>query len=273
MKLHIYEANDHTAFLQKASLLWQQQAVKANLAWGLLARYAQKNKPVAQMVTLENAAGEICYTGLQTEDTRPFILVGSSVMEDKAKELLSPLILKSKGLIAEYDLANNFEGVFPADLKENMSMFLYSLDELSAVAPKKGNLIVPDESHQELLAEWIAGFVEDVKEIGGNTNFLERAKNMIADKYLRILLENGKPVSMAGSTRSAGGVACLNYVYTPDELRGNGHAFNCVGLYCRELLNNHNACCLYAEEDNPISNHVYQKLGFVQIARSLEVGW
>lgn len=52
-------------------------------------------------------------------------------------------------------------------------------------------------------------------------------------------------------------------VYTPPYFRGKGYATSAVAQLSRLLLRQGNDyCALFADLSNPISNHVYQKIGY-----------
>jgi hypothetical protein len=73
---------------------------------------------------------------------------------------------------------------------------------------------------------------------------------------------DGQPVSMAGfSGQTITGIR-VNAVFTPPELRGRGYATACVGHLTRNLLDRYRFCFLFTDQANPVSNHVYAKIGY-----------
>ena len=60
-------------------------------------------------------------------------------------------------------------------------------------------------------------------------------------------------------------------VYTPKEHRGHGYASACVAaLSQRQLDAGKQFCCLFADLANPTSNGIYQKIGYVPVADSVQ---
>ena len=52
-------------------------------------------------------------------------------------------------------------------------------------------------------------------------------------------------------------------MFTPKEERGNGYAYNLVYRISKEFLDSGlEYCVLFTDDSNPISNHVYEKVGF-----------
>ena len=78
------------------------------------------------------------------------------------------------------------------------------------------------------------------------------------------VLENkGKIVSQAALLRDIKKGKCVSAVYTPREERNNGYAYNLVYRISEEAFNNGaEYCVLYTDDTNPISNHVYEKIGY-----------
>jgi predicted GNAT family acetyltransferase len=75
--------------------------------------------------------------------------------------------------------------------------------------------------------------------------------------------EDGKPVSMACKTRPTKRGISVGMVFTPREHRRRGYATACVGELSRKLLREgREFCALYADLDNPVSNSIYQKIGY-----------
>ncbi len=84
----------------------------------------------------------------------------------------------------------------------------------------------------------------------------------------------GEPVSMACKTRPTKRGISVGMVYTPPELRRRGFATACVGELSRLLLREGWAyCTLYADLANPVSNGIYQKIGYRPIGDFEEYGF
>ena len=68
---------------------------------------------------------------------------------------------------------------------------------------------------------------------------------------------------MAGfAGRTPNGIR-VAWVYTPPENRGKGFAGACVAALSQKLFDDgRKFCFLYTDLANPISNHVYQKMGY-----------
>ncbi|MGE2716598.1 GNAT family N-acetyltransferase [Mycolicibacterium litorale] len=82
----------------------------------------------------------------------------------------------------------------------------------------------------------------------------------------------GAPVSMAGVRPPAAGVSRIGPVYTSPEVRGRGYGAAVTAAACRwALAAGATQVVLFADLDNPTSNRVYQRLGFVPVGDSATV--
>jgi predicted GNAT family acetyltransferase len=87
-----------------------------------------------------------------------------------------------------------------------------------------------------------------------------------------VVWDRGGPVSMAASTRPTRSQISINAVYTPPEHRNRGYSTALVAGLCDRLLAaGHTRCCLYADAANPVSNHVYRKIGFLPVCDVAEI--
>ena len=67
-------------------------------------------------------------------------------------------------------------------------------------------------------------------------------------------------VRKAGKTPNGIGI---NNVYTPPSLRRKGYATECVAKLSKQILEESNDYCfLFTDLSNPVSNSIYQKIGY-----------
>ena len=126
-------------------------------------------------------------------------------------------------------------------------------------------LAVPAE--RPVLLEWAAAFLRDTE-----LDALDPAQ--VVDRRMgagRLWLwdVDGDPVSMAGLSAPAGGVARVGFVYTSPEQRRRGFAAACVAAVSERVLAEGAGCILHTQLHNPTSNGVYRRLGYVPVAEIL----
>lgn len=92
----------------------------------------------------------------------------------------------------------------------------------------------------------------------------------ISAKKFHVLEVDGVPVSMAGYTRIMPTAIGISFVYTPPYFRGKGYATSCVAQISQMALDKgFSRCVLYTDLQNPISNSIYQEIGYKAVCDSL----
>lgn len=141
--------------------------------------------------------------------------------------------------------------------------------------PGKGRLAVP--SDVELLAAWRVAFGEEVHDVVAAARGEDVAAQLasaraavdegIAERTLWVWeAPDGEVVSMVGARLPAYGVSRIGPVYTPPTHRGRGYAGAATALASagvREL--GATEVCLFTDLDNPTSNGVYRRIGYVPV--------
>jgi predicted GNAT family acetyltransferase len=105
----------------------------------------------------------------------------------------------------------------------------------------------------------------EVREVGDS-------EALVAERLRRGRLyvwdDDGPRTMAAWAGKTPHGVR-VNFVYTPPESRGQGYASACVAALSQRLLDEGNDfCCLYTDLSNPISNSIYQKIGYRPVSDS-----
>lgn len=72
----------------------------------------------------------------------------------------------------------------------------------------------------------------------------------------------GQPVASARLRRIGDIGYRISGVYTPNEHRGHGYAAALTAAISRIALDQGRWCCLYADAANPLTNRIYQRIGF-----------
>lgn len=140
---------------------------------------------------------------------------------------------------------------------------VWELRKVLLPTPTHGHLRSAVESEIETLAAWWRGFHTDIWGGDGPDGATETVRQRVQDGRMFVWDVDGQPVSMAIKTRPVRHGISVSMVYTPPELRGKGYATACVGELSRLLLESGWAyCSLFTDLANPISNHVYEKIGY-----------
>lgn len=142
----------------------------------------------------------------------------------------------------------------------------YKLIEVAEETIGKRTFIVGTEANQSIVLKWAeemvieAGLMTEAEQMNRT---LKQIKQDIIDQKMFLILDNNEPVSMARKAGKTPNGSLINFVYTPPNLRRNGYATECVAKLSKQLLEEGNKFCfLFTDLANPISNSIYQKIGY-----------
>ena len=172
------------------------------------------------------------------------------------------------GVNSEKSVANKFSKYY-CDLSnmkysvhtELMILLLENLEDgklLEDITYRKCTL-----NDKDILIKYIQNFM---KEALNEECDYEKAEEKF-NKYLKngyyVLEKDNKIVCQANISRIMKYGKCVSGVYTPKEERGKGYAYNLIYRISRDLIDSGDKyCVLYTDDSNPISNHVYEKIGY-----------
>lgn len=137
---------------------------------------------------------------------------------------------------------------------------LYELRDLNIPAGVAGTLRRAAETDRELLLSWLPGFEAGARWAGSNRAAIFVARRLAAGDVW--IWDDDGPVSMAARTETVAGVARIQAVNTPPELRGRGYASAAVAALSASVLAEGLRCVLNAGLSNVAANSVYRRLGF-----------
>lgn len=162
--------------------------------------------------------------------------------------------------------ADELAALREARTMRTVSQRIFELREvIPPASPPRGALRQARAEDATLLSEWISGFLVEVREVGDS-------EAMVAERLRRgqiyVWDDDGPRTMAAWAGKTPHGVR-VNFVYTPPESRGKGYASACVATLSQRLLDAGNDfCCLYTDLSNPISNSIYQKIGYRPVSDS-----
>jgi predicted GNAT family acetyltransferase len=168
--------------------------------------------------------------------------------------------------------ADRFARLTGARVVAGSSQRIYRLDVVTPPAGVPGELVPATAADELLLAGWVTGFAHDPGgAIGGDAAAALRRRIATGGQVFCWRVD-GRPVAMDWVNEPVAGVVRVSGVYTPPELRGRGYASALVAATSQVALDaGATACMLYTDLANPISNKIYQRVGYrpVRDTRSL----
>ncbi len=172
------------------------------------------------------------------------------------------------GVNSEKEIANKFAKYYCEIAKFNfrthMPLRILLLTELENSNLNKELIFREAKPNDKpILIKFIKDFYnEAVSEKYTDSEIEEKFNSYIRRGYY-VLEKNNKIVSQAMFARDLKKGKCISGVYTPKEERGKGYAYNLIYRISKKVLDEGSEyCVLYTDDENPISNHIYEKIGY-----------
>lgn len=152
---------------------------------------------------------------------------------------------------------------------------LYRLGTLAPPTDVPGEPVEATEADLDQLTEWRRAAILEIfgRPRGEQQDTRRMAATSIAMGNGQFFwYADGEPVSLAAVTAPREGVSRIGPVYTPAEHRGHGYG-TAVSATAAQWALDHGAAhvVLFADLANPVSNSIYQRIGFRPVADALEV--
>ena len=145
----------------------------------------------------------------------------------------------------------------------SMNERAYELKKVIDPDYASGHFMKAGEDDLDLLSEWTVSFSAEAL---GDDMGEDAARELISKKIKAgdaFIWNDGGPVTMACAARPTSNGIAVNLVYTPPGYRKKGYATSCVAKLSAELLGRgYKFCTLFTDLKNPVSNDIYQKIGY-----------
>lgn len=221
--------------------------------------------------------GQVTGAGMRTAPFAPYPVYLMRLSEESARDLAR--VLHGRG-----EVVDGVNGALPAaevlaaetarlrGLRHRVDVHtrLFVLGDLVAPAlpPGRPRLARPDEV--DLVTAWYAAFARDAAAQAGRAephameeNDREAMLRRIEDDTVWVWEDaDGTVVHLTGASRPMFGVSRIGPVYTPPDRRGRGFAGATVAVVSRRLLDEGVRVCLFTDQANPVSNALYERLGY-----------
>lgn len=142
---------------------------------------------------------------------------------------------------------------------------IYELGEMVPPAGVDGQVRPADSDDLDLVTTWVKGFHADTASPRPSAPE-DQARHLLADGGLLLWEVDGEPRACAASFDAEAGVGRVGFVYTPPLHRRRGYAAAVTAAVSRRVVDAGNRCILYTQLSNPVSNSVYQRLGYRPVA-------
>lgn len=158
---------------------------------------------------------------------------------------------------------------------------LFELGELVAPEPPPGRLRVARSGEAQLALDWTRQFLRDADEQAGRPPGSGHDPESFTMDDVRRKLDEGTywfwvdhddtPLHLTGANPPAFGVARIGPVFTPREHRGRGYGGAAVAAVSAMLRDLGHRVTLFTDQANPVSNQLYQRLGYRAVVDTIEL--
>ena len=127
-----------------------------------------------------------------------------------------------------------------------------------------GELRLAGRRDQDVVAGWLEQFAAETRV--GAPNVPAFVANHITNKTLFLWDDEGEPRTAALYAGQTPHGVRIGFVYTPPQFRRRGYATACTAQVSQRALDSGKTfCCLYTDLSNPVSNDIYQRIGYVPV--------
>jgi hypothetical protein len=160
-----------------------------------------------------------------------------------------------------------------APVRSTMHSRLFRLDEVVWPREPEGRLRTATAADLPLVLEWFEMFHAEADEQAGRDPGESVTQMSAEDVAVRIesgrvlLFEDraGRVVHLTAYNDVSYGTARIGPVLTPRSDRGRGYAGWTVAVVSQRILDSGAVPCLYTDQANPVSNLVYQRIGYTPV--------
>jgi len=267
-------------FLARTQGTFEAEEAENNLILGVALRVRDapdRFKPPPYFVTVRKG-GEVVSAAVMTPPYK-VILWAAGTAPDPALEQIARDLRRGgrsvPGTIGPKEVVHRFAGIWKGlaggEVEQKREERAYRLDRVSPLRLAPGRLRPARGEDTPLATRWIAAFQAEALGEAESEGTAEFALAKIRDGDL-FLWQDGEPVSMAAKARPTRHGTTVILVYTPPALRGRGYATACVASLSQTLLDSGRLfCTLFADLANPISNHLYERIGYRPIGDFAEL--
>ncbi|MGQ0433223.1 MAG: GNAT family N-acetyltransferase [Microthrixaceae bacterium] len=147
---------------------------------------------------------------------------------------------------------------------------IYEASSAQIVGDPVGRRRPATEADYETIVDFVAGFgAETGTGHGGPDADRQRAAGFIEAGRLHVWEVDGHPVASAVVIPPASRVSRVTFVYTLPDHRGRGFASRLVSELTAQIISEGAQPILYTQLENPISNRLYQRIGYKVVSEQL----
>jgi GNAT superfamily N-acetyltransferase len=277
--LHVEAIDDPETFARLGGEWLAAHALDANVIGSVLAAaraYDPADRPDDLWFTVTDPSGHVVGVAMHTGGLGVFL---PELPPGAAEAVAATLLRRNRrppGANGDPEAARAFcrawSRLTGAMWEQADAAILYVLNTLEPPTGVPGELHVATADDLDQVVEWADAFAVEAERAVAPGDRRDTMSRRIANEEVMLWSVDGEAVSLATIAPSTGGVARVNLVYTPPGQRGRGYAAAVsAGATRTALERGADSCMLYADVANPVSNAVYQRIGYREHSESVEL--
>lgn len=185
---------------------------------------------------------------------------------------LTEFNVRLTAVYGEENLVKSFAKKFQIKSKavfvQTREIAVMAATECKTAEPTDGVMRKAELKDAHVLTTFMLQMTREIRNISDN---YEKRKLSVINHidYFWVWEVNGVVVSCLKAKPLDNG-ALISNVFTPAEKRGNGYCTSLVSSFTEKALESNDFLVLSADVFNPVSTHIYSKLGYETVGKSLE---
>lgn len=193
----------------------------------------------------------------------PLVLYGSEHCVAELAQVVADNKLQFDKVLGYYDLADKFltcyERYDGGSHKVNLCMDIMYCEQI-APCDMSGVERATAKDVEEITQLYVAFLTEA---LGKNATWGGKIDQIAQEiDNFALLRVDGEIVSIASRKDSGNGLCRISNVFTKPQHRNKGYSRKIVTYLTNRILTSGNLPCLFVDKHNPVSNHLYQTIGY-----------
>ena len=206
-------------------------------------------------------------------DPYKLLLFGDKKFLKECSDVICDYNLHFTGILADLDLIEEFYSHYIARKRGHYfilhKMDIMILDKLNIYPTMK--VEHANKNDIEDLSTFMCIFYKEALNEVHSEHYVRDSIIDELDSYYLLRVDN-QIVSVAKIARKEDKIASISGVFTPKYHRNKGYSTQVVSYLCKILLDEGLTPYLFVDKENPVSNHLYTKIGFKYGKSRYEVG-
>ncbi|MCH5153130.1 MAG: GNAT family N-acetyltransferase [Clostridiales bacterium] len=204
----------------------------------------------------------------------PLVLYGSECCSEELADIVANHKLTFSKTIGPYGLSNAFLTAYELRVGGSHKVDLF-MDVMYCEKVNSCDTSGVEHATEKNIGEIAQLVVDFTFEALGEKSELDKVTDSISQRIhsYAILCDDGKIVSVASGYYEDNGLCRLANVYTKPEYRNKGYSRKVVTYLTEQAITSGNLPYLHVDQNNPVSNHLYLKIGYVYGKSRYEIAY